>query len=414
MTDPRAFLETIHREHHGRLVAGLTRQVGDLALAEEALQEAFLVAIEHWAEEIPAEPVGWIWTTARRRLVDQLRRESRGREKLAEIAEHLDQTGDAGSRTGDDEIPDERLRLVFTCCHPALAREARVALTLNTLGGLSVPEIARAFLLTEKTLAQRLVRAKRKIRDAGIPYVVPGPADLPERLPAVLDVLYLVFNEGHTSAHGATLQRTDLCDEAIRLTRLLDGLLPGQPEIEGLLALQLLQDARRAARMDARGLLIRLEDQDRALWNASVIDEGVLLLETALKRRGSGPFVIQAAIAALHAQAPSFEETDHRQIVGLYDRLLSHGDSPVVRLNRVVALASADGSAPALLELGPLLDEGSLAGYPYLHATHGELLLRTGDLAGARAAFERARKKTANAAERAFLTARIASLGGDG
>ncbi|MGZ4150594.1 MAG: RNA polymerase sigma factor, partial [Actinomycetota bacterium] len=341
-------VERLFRRESGRAVAALIRAVRDFDLAEEAVQDAFATALERWPRDgVPDNPGAWITTTARNRAIDRLRRERVGREKTEAIAglEAL------GGDTDMHEIPDERLRLIFTCCHPALAMESRVALTLRTVGVLSTRQIARAFLEPEPTVAQRLVRAKRKIRDAAIPYRVPPRELLGERLAGVLAVLYLVFNEGYAATEGG-LMRADLCDEAIWMTRVVSRLLPGEPEAGGLLALMLLQDSRRAARTDDDGELVLLEDQDRARWDHDMIDEGLATLEGAMSAGAPGPYQLQAAIAALHARAPRAEDTDWPQIAALYDVLAATTRSPVVSLNRAVAVAMADGPEVGL----PMVD----------------------------------------------------------
>jgi RNA polymerase sigma-70 factor, ECF subfamily len=369
---------------------------------------------------VPANPGAWITTTARNRAIDRLRRRSRLREKTEELARdaaiEVELAAIEPGTGGDDDVPiaDDRLRLIFTCCHPALPLDGRVALTLRTLGGLTTPEIARAFLVPEPTLAQRLVRAKRKIRDAGIPYRVPPRELLPERLDGVLRVLYLVFNEGYSASSGDSLVRRELSSEAIRLARIVVSLLPDEPEAAGLLALMLLHDARREARVDAAGELVLLEDQDRSRWDAARIAEGRALIAGALGAGRPGPYQIQAAIADLHDEARSWSETDWPQIVALYRRLLVLDPSPVVELNLAAAVAMAEGPAVGLAMIDGLAADGTLDGYPYLHAARADLLRRLGRSSEAAAAYRRALELTENRAERSFLEGRLAELGGDG
>jgi len=388
------------------VVATLIRILGDFDLAEDAVQEAFAEALRTWPSRgTPANPAAWITTTARNRAIDRLRRERRLREKSALLAD-LESLGRDGIDV--DAIPDERLRLIFTCCHPALPMDARVALTLKTLSGLSTTEIARAFLVTEPAMTKRVTRAKRKIRDAGIPYRVPPPELLLERLPGVLAVLYLVFNEGYAATSGS-LVRVDLCDEAIRLARLLLALMPAEPEAAGLLALMLLQHSRRATRVSAEGDLVLLEDQDRARWDHEMIDEGLATLASALPKGRAGPYQVQAAIAALHARAPRPEDTDWPQIAGLYATLRAMTPTPVVALNHAVAVAMADGPARGLPIVDSLREQ--LDGYHLFHAARADLLRRLGRNDEAASAYRRAIELTTNETERAFLERRASSAG---
>jgi RNA polymerase sigma-70 factor (ECF subfamily) len=421
--DPEAahdLVDRLFREEQGRAVATLIRVTGDFDLAEEAVQDAFISALETWPSRgVPSNPGAWITTTARNRAIDRLRRRRRLVDKTEQLArESALETELRGIGPDTTEgamlIADDRLRLIFTCCHPALAIDARVALTLRTLGGLTTPEIARAFLVPEPTLAQRLVRAKRKIRDAGIPYRVPPAELLPERLAGVLHVLYLVFNEGYAASSGDALIRRELCSEAIRLTRVVVELLPDEPEARGLLALMLLHDARREARVDKAGRIVLLDDQDRSRWDDDRIAEGRALIAAALAQQRPGPYQVQAAIAALHDEAATAADTDWPQIAVLYRRLLEMSPSPVVELNLAAAVAMADGPAVGLAMMDGIAATGELEAYPYLHAARADLLRRLGRWTEADAAYRRALALTTNGTERAFLERRLAEVARQG
>jgi RNA polymerase sigma-70 factor (ECF subfamily) len=418
-TDPPAHevVDRLFREESGRAVATLIRLLGDFDLAEEAVADAFLVAVERWPSDgLPANPGAWITTTARNRAIDRLRRARRLAEKAELLRHEVTVAGqpepgpEAAVLAAEDHMPieDDRLRLIFTCCHPALAMDARVALTLRTLGGLTTPEIARAFLVPEPTLAQRLVRAKRKIRDAGIPYRIPPDHLLPERLDGVLRVLYLIFNEGYDASSGDGLVRHELCAEAIRLSRVLVTLMPDEPEVLGLLSLMLLHDARRDARVGPAGEIVLLEEQDRGRWDQNRIAEGRSLVDRALRMRRPGTYQLQAAIAAVHDEAASPDATDWPQILVLYDALSRTTPSPVVQLNRAVAAAMVHGPEAGLRLMDGL--QQALAEYPYLHAARADLLRRLGRVAEASSAYRRAAALTSNVPEQAFLARRLAEL----
>ena len=401
------------REERAIVLATLIRQAGDFQLAEDAVQDAFEAAVTAWRRDgIPANPGAWITTAARRRAIDRLRRDRSVADRAARVAElmRLDAQEEEPSMDEESTIVDDRLRLIFTCCHPALEMPARVALTLRALGGLTTGEIARAFLVAEPTMGKRIVRAKRKIADAHIPYRVPADEELPERLRGVLRVVYLIFNEGYAATEGDRLVRAELCAEAIRLGELLSQLMPDDAEVWGLLALMLLHDARRAARVDDRGRYVAFDEQDRALWDQDRIRDGLAKLERAVRLRRPGEYQLQAAITALQMQAPDAERTDWAQIAELYGALGRLNPSPVIELNRAVAVGLADGPTAGLSLLVPLLAEPALERYQPLHAAHAELLSRAGDIAGAARAYERAIALTANAVERAELERRLAAL----
>jgi len=408
LSNVNASIDAVYRADWGRIVATLIRSFGDFDVAEEAAQEAFAVAVDQWSTDgIPDSPAAWIIQTAKHKAIDRLRRRMRFQEKVESYAHDLPTTTEQPElETG--EIPDDRLRLIFTCCHPALAPEAQVALTLRTLCGLETDEIARAFLVPATTMAQRLVRAKRKIRDAGIPYKVPETGDMVARIDAVLTVIYLIFNEGYASTHGEPLVRADLCTEAIRLARIIRMLMAPYPpeEATGLLALMLLHDARRDARVDQAGDLVTLEEQDRRRWNRQQIAEALPLVGESL-RRESGQFALQAAIAAEHCKAAQAEDTDWPQIVRLYDTLERVQPSPIVSLNRAVAVAMVDGPRPALTLIEALATTGDLDNYHLLHAARADLLRRIGSTVEAAKSYERALALVTNESERRFLERRL-------
>jgi RNA polymerase sigma-70 factor, ECF subfamily len=402
------------RDERAIVLATLIRQAGDFQLAEDAVQDAFEAAVTAWRRDgVPANPGAWITTAARRRAIDRLRRDrsvTDRAERLAELTRLDAQPEEEPSMDDESTIIDDRLRLIFTCCHPALEMPARVALTLRALGGLTTGEIARAFLVAEPTMGKRIVRAKRKIADAHIPYRVPADEELPDRLRGVLRVVYLIFNEGYVATEGDRLVRDELCDEAIRLGELLTRLMPDDAEVWGLLALMLLHDARRAARVDPSGRYLALDDQDRSLWDQDRIGEGLARLERAVRLRRPGEYQLQAAITALQIQAPDAEGTDWVQIAELYGALGTLNPSPVIELNRAVAVGLASGPAAGLALLEPLLGNSALERYQPLHAAHAELLSRAGDAEGAARAYERALALTANAVERAELERRLDAL----
>jgi RNA polymerase sigma-70 factor, ECF subfamily len=421
----REVLDSLYRVESGRILATLIRLLGDFDLAEEAMHDAFAAALSLWPSSgVPSSPRPWLISTARFKAIDTLRRRARFDASQDELVHHVEAQWSSAARSNhenslelhcleDDRLEDDRLRLVFTCCHPSLPPEARVALTLREVCGLTTEEIAKAFLTTPRTLAQRIVRAKAKIRETPIPYEVPAPQELPERLGAVLQVIYLVFNEGYSAAAGAEVTRAELTGEAIRLGRLLLELQP-EPEVTGLLALMLLQESRRAARTSPTGELILLENQDRALWNLEQIAEGVALLEKTLisqqKSRRFGPYTLQAAIAAVHAEAESVAATDWRQIVALYDQLLQIQPSPVVQLNRAVAIAMRDGPEAGLAHIDAVLKQGELANYYLAHSARADMYRRLGRTAEARTSYEKALALTQQEPERQFLQQRIRQL----
>ncbi len=408
--EARRALDEVYRRDSRRVFASLVRLLGDFDLAEDALQDAFRAAVEQWPRDgVPAKPRAWLVSAGRFKAIDRLRRQTRFDAALTTLGANLADTADADGEWDEPDVEDDRLRLIFTCCHPALAPEARIALTLREVCGLTTEEIARAFLIPPPTLAQRIVRAKGKIRAAGIPYQVPPRADLPDRLDAVLHVIYLVFNEGYSASAGESLTRPDLSGEAIRLGRLLVELMP-EPEARGLLGLMLLHEARRAARATPAGDIILLEDQDRALWDQAQIAEGVSLVGRALASRRAGPYTLQAAIAAAHARAPSPAATNWAQIVALYDLLARLTPSPIVDLNRAVAVAMRDGPEAGLALVDAIFTQGNLADYHLAHAARADLYRRLGRTAEARRAYQQALDLTRQEPERRFLERRLAQL----
>jgi RNA polymerase sigma-70 factor (ECF subfamily) len=410
--DTADIVEAVYRTESRRVLATLIRLLGDFDRAEEAMHEAFVTAVERWAREgVPANPRAWLVSTGRFKAIDAARRRARFDRSLSDLARQLESAAVTMPVSETEDLEDDRLRLIFTCCHPALTPDAQVALTLREVCGLTTEEIGRAFLTTTPTIAQRIVRAKSKIRDAGIPYQVPGRAELPDRLDSVLRVVYLVFNEGYSASAGGAIIRTDLSDEALRLGRLLVDLLE-EPEAMGLLALMLLHESRRDARTGPDGTLVLLADQDRSRWNAGMISEGAALVERAITSRRFGPYALQAAIAAVHAEASTAQETDWPQIVALYDVLLRADDSPVVALNRAVAVAMRDGPAAGLPLIDALLDSGALVHYHLAHSARADLCRRLGQVDHARASYTRALELTRQEPERRFLEQRLAALTG--
>ncbi len=408
MDSPASAVERVFREEYGRVVAAMTSWTRDLSLAEEAVQDAFAVALESWPRQgMPDNPAAWITTTGRRKVIDRLRRDRNLETKYPHLVQEEAVTDDWSD---DRELPDERLGLVFACCHPTLAREVQVTLTLRMLGGLTVPEIARAFLVPEATVAKRITRAKQKIRDAGIPFDIPPPARLPDRLDVVLLVIYLIFNEGYSASAGDSLIRRELCAEAIRLGSVMSALMPDEPEVLGLTALMLLHDARRRARVSPEGRLVLLDDQDRTLWDRDQIERGAALLDRAVRYRAPGQYQLQAAIAALHALAERPEDTDWQEIAALYGRLVELNPTSVVRLNAAAAVAMCEGPEVGLELLADEELQRELDDYLPFHAARADLLRRAGRSAEAAIAYERARQLASNALETAFLDERIAAL----
>lgn len=405
-----ALINGLYRSESRRVLATLIRLLKDFDLAEEALQDAFAAALQQWpVDGVPQNPRAWLVSTGRFKAIDHIRRRARFNTSLDDVAEELEEAFSEEQDWSDEHIEDDQLRLIFTCCHPSLAPEVQMALTLREICGLTTEAIARAFLTSPSTLAQRIVRAKNKIRDAKIPYEIPARSELPERLDAVLHVIYLVFNEGYSASSGTELIRQELAQEAIRLGRLLANLLP-DPEVLGLLALMLIQDSRRNARIDSKGDLIRLEDQDRNLWDRDQIAEGSTLIQRALSGGSADIYCLQAAIAALHAEAPSFAQTDWQEICGFYDLLLHINPSPIIELNRAVAIALRDGSAAGLTLLDDLLARQQLTDYYLLHAARADLLAQLGELDAAKNAYKNAIQLTEQEPERRFLYKKMSSL----
>ncbi len=407
----RTAAETAVREHYGRVVASLIARFGDIELAEDALQDALETALTRWCVDgLPDNPGAWLLTTAKHRVIDRLRRAANFNAKQTELAALLPEYAESDEDAMDNAIPDERLRLIFTCCHPALAQHARVALTLKTLCGMSVAQVARAFLTPEITMAQRIVRAKRKIKAARIPYSVPDPALWPERMDAVLSVIYLIFNEGHSATSGDALNTPDLCEEAIRLAEMLASLVTDDPEVGGLLALLWLHDARRVARVDRNGEMVGLEDQDRTLWDKKKICIATTFLHRSLAQNCLGPYQIQAALSACHANAPTYAQTPWQEIASLYAKLHELLPSPVVRLNEAVALSYARGPAAGLAHLTETVARDALSSYQPYHAAMADMLRRSGENSAASRAYSRAIELSQNARERAFLCKRRDAL----